>query len=79
MSKNLCRKLRKVENPYEIWKSFDGTWEWRVLKKNQNPENESKNPYAIWFCAVKSPYTFGAWEYGDTYVQEIKRNAQKIS
>ena len=69
--KNQCGKTRKVDNPYEIWKSADGSWEWRVLKKYQSPENEAKNPYARWFCAVKSPMTYGSWEYGDTYVREV--------
>ena len=33
---------------------------------------------ARWFCAVKSPYTGGAWEYGDIYVYDIKSNARKV-
>jgi len=77
MSKNLCAKTRKVDDPYEIWVNGGG-WEWRVLKKYQTPENEAKNEYAIWFCAVKSPMTFGSWEYGDTYVKDIKTHATKI-
>ena len=77
MSKNLCGKTRKVDNPYEIWKA--GDWEWRVLKKYQNPENEVKNPYARWLCAVRSPMTYGSWEYGDTYVKDITRYATKVA
>lgn len=42
MAKNKCGKTRPVKDPYEIWKSFDQSWEWRVLKKYQNPENEAK-------------------------------------
>jgi hypothetical protein len=75
MAKNLCLKERKVENPYEIWVSFDGSWEWRVLKKWQVDDNKQ---YARWFCAVKSPFTYGSYEYGDTYVSDIKSNAKKI-
>ncbi len=60
MSKNLCGKTRKVDDPYEIWVS--GDWEWRVLKKYQTPEKESENPYARWHCAVKSPMTYGSWK-----------------
>jgi hypothetical protein len=74
---NSCNKTRPVENPYEIWKSPDGTWEWRVLKKYQAPELEKKNPYARWYCAVKSPFTYGEWEYGDTYVNDIVKYAIK--
>ena len=24
------------------------------------------------FVAVKSPFTFGSWEYGDSYVKDVK-------
>lgn len=74
--KNTCAKTRKVDNPYEVWQTADGTWEWRVLKKWQADDNK---PYGRWFCAVKSPFTYGQFEYGDVYVQEIKNNAIKIS
>jgi len=70
-SKNLCNKERKVWEPYEIWVNLAG-WEWRVLKKWQADDNK---PYARWFCAVKSPLTYGSWEYGDTYVEDVKSNA----
>jgi len=73
--KNPFLKERKVDNPYEIWKTPDGSWEWRVLKKWQVDDDK---PYARWFCAVKSPYTYGSWEYGDVYVKDIKQNAIKI-
>lgn len=76
MSKNLCGKTRKIDNPYEVWKA--GTWEWRVLKKYQNEENEAKNPYARWFCGVSSPFTYGEFELGDVYVKEIKDSAFKV-
>jgi len=77
--KNECAKKRPVDNPYEIWMSPDGTWEWRVLKKYQTPANEAKNKYAIWFTACKSPNTYGSWEYGDAYVRDIKSTARRES
>ena len=58
MAKNKQAKTRDTESPYEIWKANQGTaneWEWRVLKKWQVDDNK---PYARWFCAVKSPFTF---------------------
>ena len=75
--KNTQGKTRKQNNPYEVWRSPDGTWEWKVLKKYQAPDNEAKNPYARWFCAVKSPGTYGGYELGDVYVREIKSQAIK--
>jgi len=58
-------KPRTVANPVEIWKSTDGEWEWRVLKKKSD---------LIWECAVKSLDTFGSWEYGDVYAQTVTAN-----
>lgn len=70
-------KTTTVDKPYEVYRSeLLPDWEWRVLKKYQKEENEKINPYARWFCAVKSPMTYGAWEYGDVYVSEILKDAQ---
>lgn len=78
-NKNLCGKTRNVDEPYEVWQTPDGSWTWNVLKKYQTPEKEATNPYARWFCAVKTPMTGGSWELGDTYVKDIKNYARKIS
>jgi hypothetical protein len=77
MSKNLCGKTRKTADPYEVWTGPRG-FEWRVLKKYQNAENEAKNPHARWFCAVRSDYTYGEFELGDVYVSEIKSMGTKL-
>ena len=70
---NTCRTTRPVNNPYEIWVSFDGTWQWWVLKKYKGPESEAKDP-----CAVRSPYVPGH-ELGDVYVREIRQQAYKVT
>jgi len=78
--KNACGKTRPIENPYEVWIGigrFDG-WTWKVLKKYQSPENEASNPYARWFCAVSSPFTFGGYDYGDTYIKDITPYARMV-
>ena len=77
MSKNECNKTRDTADPYEVWMGPNG-FEWHVLKKYQNTENEAKNPYARWFCAVKSNFTHGEFELGDVYVSEIKANGEKL-
>lgn len=78
MSKNPYNKQRPLDNPYEVWVNNRAGWEWRVLRKYQTPENEVKNKYARWFCAVKSPFTQGSWDIGDVYVREIKDLATKV-
>jgi len=76
MIKNLCGKMVKRENAYEVWQSSDKTWTWYVLKKYQTPENEAKNKYARWFVSVDSPFVTN--EMGDTYVKDIKSIAHRI-
>ena len=78
--KNLCSKTRKIENPYEVWESpawesSSNNWQYLVLKKYQVDDNK---PYARWFCAVKSPHTFGGYEYGDCYVSDVKLGTKKV-
>ena len=74
MAKNPYGKMRKRDNPYEVWATSDGTWKWYVLKKWQLDDNK---PYARWFCLVTSPIV-PEGEYGDVYVSEIKQNARKV-
>ena len=76
--KNKCNKTVSVDEPYETYVNDMSGFEWRVLKKYQNQKNEAKNPYARWYCAVKSPYTYDSWEYGDVYVSEVKDMGRKV-
>jgi hypothetical protein len=62
----------------EVWQSADGSWTWEVYKKYQSPEGETKNPYARWFCKVKTPIV-PEGELGDVYISEIRSVATKIS
>lgn len=73
--KNTKAKTRPVENPYEIYENPAAGWEWRVLKHYASEEREKTDVYARVFCAVKSPMTYGDYEYGDVYLREIKQNA----
>lgn len=60
-------KTRKVNRPYAQFESADG-WTWRVLKAYTR---DPLTPFARWFCAVKSPMTFGSYDVGDTYVADV--------
>lgn len=79
--KNTQLKTRTVDEPYEIWTgkvNLGGdvlNFEWRVLKKWQIDDDK---PFARWYCAVKSEATFGSYEYGDVYVNEIKQLGKRI-
>jgi hypothetical protein len=77
MPKNPCAKKVIPEEAYEVWQSFDGRWTYFVLKKYQSPEQEATNPYARWFCLVKSPIV-PRGEYGDAYVSTVKRGTQLV-
>jgi hypothetical protein len=67
---NPFAKSRKTDAPYAIYQG-PGGWEWRVLKTYKQPENEAKDQYARWMVAAKSPHTYGEFEMGDTYANEV--------
>jgi len=55
-----------------------GDWTWKVLKTYQRPDKEHENSYARWLVAVKSPYTHGSWDMGDSYVRDIRRSRPEL-
>jgi hypothetical protein len=71
-AKNPYGKTVKVNEPHAVFR--EGGWEWRVLKTYQTPEKEKENPYARWFCAVKSPMTHGGYDMGDTYIKDVGKS-----
>tara|TARA_R100000742_G_C4276716_1_gene97990 strand:+ start:1178 stop:1477 length:300 start_codon:yes stop_codon:yes gene_type:complete len=71
MGANQFGKCRDVEEPYAVYIDVHKQFETRVLKTYQTREKEQDNSSARWFVAVKSPYTFGSWEYGDSYVRNV--------
>ena len=75
MTKNLCGKSRSKEDPYAIFKGIGpfGDTEVRLLKTYQKPEKELTNQYARWFVAVKSDFTYGSYDIGDSYINEVVR------
>ncbi|MGH2360258.1 MAG: hypothetical protein ACRDGM_06920 [bacterium] len=73
--KNLCGKTRPKDQPYEVWRSPDGSWTWNVLKKWQADDDR---PFARWFCNVVTPICPDG-ELGDVYVAEIKQYARKVA
>ena len=71
--KNPMGKTRATHRPYAIFKA--GSTEYRVVKTNQLPKNETKNPYAIWKVDARSPMTYGKWEGArDAYKRDILNN-----
>lgn len=72
--KNQCAKMRKADDPYEIWENEIIQWTWYVLKKWQADDNKVG---ARWFCLVKTPIV-PQGEMGDCYSKEIIDNAMRI-
>jgi len=59
-------KTRSVDDP---WLTItNGDWVYKVLQAHVSDPDK---PYASWFCAVSSPYTFGGYDMGDTYVRDV--------
>lgn len=74
--KNPFGKKREVSNPYAIYRDDKRDFEYRVLKSYQSRASEIKKPQrARWHLATLSPYTFGSWEYGDCYVNQLLGSA----
>ena len=67
------RKGAKVEAPHAVYTY--GEWVWAVLKVNA-PAKGPSSQYATWFCAVKSPFTYGSYEMGDTYAADVMQYGQ---
>lgn len=61
----------KADRPLEVYKNGQG-WTWKVWKHYQRPDLEAKNPYARVFCSVSSPFTYGGYDMGDTYISDIR-------
>ncbi len=62
-------KSRSIDAPYAIYICGDFTW--HVLKTYKLAKNE--DAYSRWFVAAKSDATFGRFELGDTYAQDVER------
>jgi hypothetical protein len=75
---NPFRKGAPLDTPHAIYANPLG-WEWRILKTYKQPSSEAKDPYARWFVAAKSDNTFGSFEYGDTYKNEVVRHGQLVA
>jgi len=39
---------------------------------------KAENQFARWFCAVKSPMTYGSWEMGDVYARDVKTYGERV-
>lgn len=69
---NPAGKTRPKSDPYESWETPIGIY--HVLKKNQAPAGEAKNPYALWFVWCENEYN----DMGDMYAADIKRMGRLI-
>ena len=70
------RHLNQDQPPYEIWIDSSG-WAYLVVKKNQAPDKEAANPYAIWNVACVTPHERDLYGH-DAYAVEIKRGSELV-
>lgn len=77
MAKNPFGKSRPADKPYAIYRAGDMIW--HVCKTYKTPANEAKDAYARWFVWAKSDSTFGSFEGGDTYAQEVRRYGRLVA
>ena len=70
--KNPFGKGKTIDTPYATYKGDGpfGRTTVKVLKTYQHPDKEKINPYARWFVAVSSDWTYGSFDYGDSYIHE---------
>ena len=76
MSKNLMGKsISHNDTPYAIFEGISpfGNTTVKLLKSYQKPEKELLNLYAKWMVGVKTDHTFGSYDLGDSYVQDVVR------
>lgn len=74
---NPLGKSRSKDAPYAIWEG--NGFRWLILKTYQTPQNEAKNMYCRWFVAASSPFTFGGYDMGDTYVAEVVKYGRLVA
>ncbi len=65
------KKTVEMENPHATFSNPAAGWTWKVLKVYAGAKSDKKNEYARWFIAARSPFTFGGYEMGDTYINDI--------
>ena len=63
----------KAEDPQAVFSG--GDFEYRVLKTYQN---DDAKPFARWFLATRSPFTYGSFELGDGYVRDVVLHASLV-
>ena len=67
MPKLTMGKTRPTDKPYLTVAGYGG-FTYNVLKAySADPDK----PYARWFLATKSPFTYGSWELGDGYIADV--------
>ena len=65
------KKTATIEEPHATFSNSRMGWTWKVLKVYRQAKTDKGDKYSRWFIAAKSPYTFGEFEMGDTYITDI--------
>jgi hypothetical protein len=65
------KKTATIEDPHATFVNKASGWTWKILKVYRKASSDRGDAYARWFLAAKSPYTFGEYEMGDTYITDV--------
>jgi hypothetical protein len=65
------KKTADIGQPHATFVNHRAGWEWRILKVYRAAKTDKGDKYSRWFLAAKSPYTFGEFEMGDTYISDV--------
>ena len=74
---NPFAKSRPTDKPYAIYRV--GPITMHVCKTYKTPHNESGSPFSRWFVWAKSPMSYDAFEGGDTYAADVKREGVLVA
>jgi len=73
--KNLMNKTRTTENPYATFKM--GSFVRHILRAYTTKTPE-ENQRASWYTCTKSDFTYGAYEFGDSYISESVKSLELV-
>lgn len=85
MKKLTTNERINQDKPIEIWEDHRAGWTWKVwkfYKRGTYLEQREKtiaDQYGRVLVSAQSPFTHGGWEMGDSYYNDIRKDARLVS